>query len=283
LIRDRARYGEHDPFDGEHEALIGNHDATEGNDAEAVAEAQAAGLLSPEPSDGDEDEAFHCHDPLGPYGGLVHDPSEEEIQARARLVAECLADVLLRRHLARLEAEGKDEGDESSFMQGQSQQPEKKRKKDEEMKAEKTNPADRNLATSSSDRPTAEQSQLIQSQLAPWSYDEGQCSGQSLQGLTMQEALDLPMVSGSSTGQVTPSATGHWTYDAGQCSATGSSSGGPPNPSQRVQYGPNRELLTPRGEGFEILIIALSLSRQKATLRWTRTRSQITHLSCRPG
>jgi hypothetical protein len=115
------------------------------------------------------------------------------------------------------------------------------------MKAEKTNPADRNLATSSSDRPTAEQSQLIQSQLAPWSYDEGQCSGQSLQGLTMQKALDLPMVSGSSMGQGTPSATGHWTYDAGQCRATGSSSGGPPNPSQRVQYGPNGELLTPRG------------------------------------
>ena len=69
MIRDRARYGEHDPFFGE---LVGNHDAADGNDAEALGEAQAAGQLSPEPSDDS--------------------------------------------------AEGKDGGDESSFMQGQSQQ-----------------------------------------------------------------------------------------------------------------------------------------------------------------
>ena len=68
-------------------------------------------------------------------------------------------------------------------------------------------------------------------------------------------------------------ATGHWTYDAGQCSigwdneclfvpssssscqgqrGVGSSSSsswqGPPNPAQRVRYGPSGEMLTPRGE-----------------------------------
>ena len=70
LIRDRAKYGDYDPFFGE---LVGNRDAADGNNAEALGEAQVAGLLSPEPSDDD--------------------------------------------------AVGKDGRDESSFMQGQSQQP----------------------------------------------------------------------------------------------------------------------------------------------------------------
>ena len=57
------------------------------------------------------------------------------------------------------------------------------------------------------------------------------------------------MVSESSIAQNAPSTAGHLDGDAGQCLATGSSSGGPSNPLQQVQYGElNPELSDSEGE-----------------------------------